>query len=107
MLEKEEQCEILKSVCGVIVEEFTGISTFETIQDERSVNEQDRVLAYAKEVMTLGLFHTELVDAVCEGNGLRVLRWWKFMLLIFKGTGRKNYSIEAFILLARHQYLLS
>ena len=29
------------------------------------------------------------------------------MLLIFKSTGRKNYAIEAFIILAQYQYLLS
>ena len=57
--------------------------------------------------MSFGLLYKELVDAVREGDGLRVLRWWRFMLLIFKSTGRKNYCIEAFILLAQYQYLLN
>ena len=29
------------------------------------------------------------------------------MMLIFKSNGRANYSIEAFILLAQHKFLLS
>ena len=79
---------------------------FETSPDRGdNKGNQDQVLAYAKEVMSFGLLYTEL-DAVREGDGLCVLRWW-FMLLIFKATSRKNYSIEAFILLAQYQYLLS
>jgi L1 cell adhesion molecule like protein len=56
--------------------------------------------------MPFGLLYAELVDAVREGDGLRVLRWWRFVLLNFKATSRRNYSIEAFILLAQYQYLL-
>ena len=74
---------------------------------EKQDNQRDKVLAYAKELLSFGLLYKELVDAVREGDGARVLRWWRFMLLIFKATGRKNYSIEAFILLAQYQYLLS
>ena len=109
MLDREERYEILLSVCGAIVEDFTDIRTFETDQEESGGrrNSQDKVLAYAKEVMSFGLLYMELVDAVREGDGLRILRWWRFMLLIFKATGRKNYCIEAFILLAQYQYLLS
>ena len=107
ILESEERYKILLSVCSAIVDDFTDIRTFEVAQEESKAKEHDRVLAYAKEVMTLGLLYTELVDAVHEGDGLRVLRWWRFMLLIFKSTGRKNYSIEAFIILAQYQYLLS
>ena len=69
--------------------------------------QEDKVLAYAKELLSFGLLYNELVDAVREGDGVRVLRWWRFMLLIFKATGRKNYCTEAFILLAQYQYLLS
>ena len=47
------------------------------------------------------------MDVVRQGDGLRVLRWWKFMLLIFKATDRKNYSIEAFVIQAQYNYLLS
>lgn len=107
MLEKEERYAILLSVCGRIVDEFTDIRTFETSPDQGDKGKQDQILAYAKEVMSFGLLYTELVDAVREGDGLRVLRWWRFMLLIFKATSRKNYSIEAFIILAQYQYLLS
>ena len=48
----------------------------------------------------------ELIDGVKEGDGERVLRWWKYGMLLFKITGHKNYSIEALTLLAQHQWFL-
>lgn len=114
MLDKEERKEILLSVCGAIVEEYTDISTFKPTQntsnnedDSNNRKSEDRVLSYAKEVLSFGLFYKEIVDAVREGDGVRVLCWWRFMMLIFKSNGRTNYSIEAFILLAQHKFLLS
>lgn len=75
-----------------------------TCTKQKHDKQEDKVLAYAKELLSFGLLYKELVDAVREGDGVRVLR---FMLLIFKATGRKNYCTEAFILLAQYQYLLS
>ena len=116
MLDKEERKEILLSVCDSIIEEFTDISTLKPTHDINADNEpddstsqkgEDKVLAYAREVLSFGLLYKEIVDAVREGDGLRVLSWWRLMMLIFKSTGRINYSIEAFILLAQHKFLLS
>ena len=85
MLEKEERYAVLLSVCGSIVDEFTDIiRTFETSPEQGEKGKQHQILAYAKEVMSFVLLYTELVDAVREGDGLRVLRWWRFMLLILK-----------------------
>lgn len=134
MLSQDERRKILTSVCEAIVDEFVDISTID-LTDTNAVNQQvqveqvdedevscdthnihgrqkndkqeDKVLAYAKELLSFGLLYKELVDAVREGDGARVLRWWRFMLLIYKATGRKNYCIEAFIMLAQYQYLLS
>ena len=42
----------------------------------------DRV--YVKEVVSLGLLYKEFEDAIlCEGDGQRVFRWWKYLLLVF------------------------
>ena len=58
-------------------------------------------------LMSVGMVYLEYSDAIKEGDGLRVLRCWRYMLLIFKATGRTNYSIEAFILLAQYHFLFS
>ncbi len=36
----------------------------------------------------------------------RVLRVWKFLLLLFKASGNRNYAIEAITLLAHHHAIL-
>ena len=49
----------------------------------------------------------EFRDAIREGDGLRILRCWRFFLPIFKATNRTNYSIEAFTLLSQYHFLFS
>ena len=64
-------------------------------------------MEYAKEVFSLGMLYMEFHDAIKEGDGLRVLRCWKYLLLIFKASQRKNYSIEAFNFLCQYFFYLS
>ncbi len=58
----------------------------------------DGVLSYAEEVLTLSLLWAEFQDAIQEGDGMRV-----FLLLVFKASHRKNYSIEALTLLVQYE----
>ena len=94
MHDKEERREILCSVASVIVDSYVDLST--TFQVKKPP-EQDKVYAYACEILSLGLLFTELQDAVREG----VLRCRRYLLLIFRASSRTNYSI------AQHQFLLS
>ena len=57
--------------------------------------------------MSLGLFYLSFKDAIKEGNGLQVLRCWKYFIPIFKASGRTNYSIEAFLTLYQYYFMLS
>lgn len=82
------------------------MSTFE-INQHQNEKGQDCVLAYAKELLTLGLLLLEYNDAVREGDGFRILRCWRFLLLVFKATGRRKYSIQAATLLFQYEYLFS
>ena len=66
----------------------------------------DHVQEYASEVLSLGLMLMEFKDAVKEGDGLRILRCWRYILLFFKVARRSNYSIEAFNLLAQYTFLM-
>ena len=54
---------------------------------------------YAADLISLVLIWHDYHDAIREGDGDRVLRYWKFLLLIFKAMNRQNYSKEAVILL--------
>lgn len=57
--------------------------------DRSFSNEPDRVSAYACELLSYYLIYIELEDAICEGDGDRVLCCWKFL---FWDVGhRTNY----------------
>ena len=49
----------------------------------------------------------ELADGIREGDWQRILRCWHFFLPLFKANNRTNYSIEAFTLLAQHDFIYS
>lgn len=66
--------------------------------------EDDGVLAYAKEVLSLALLWAEFEDAIKEGDSLRVIKCWKFFLPIFKVTNHKNYAIRALNLLIQYNF---
>lgn len=36
-----------------------------------------------------------------EGDGDRIIRYWRFLLPVFKLSDRRNYALEAFKLLAQ------
>ena len=67
----------------------------------------DGVQEFAKKFLSLALLYEEFEDAIREGDGLHVLRCWKFMLLVFKAGNRTNYAIEMLFLLAQYHLFLS
>lgn len=76
-----------------------------TLDSSSEQDSSDQVQMYAKEVLSLGLLLEEFLDVIREGDGLRILRCWKFLFLIFKCANRKNYALEAFYLLAQNALL--
>ena len=66
----------------------------------------DCVHEYAKEALILGMIFLEFKDGIREGDGSRVLRCWKYFLLLFRGSGHTNYSLEALSLLTQYYYTL-
>ena len=75
--------------------------------ESKSSQSEDGILAYAQEILSLSLLWAEFQDAIREGDGLRVVRCWRFLLLVFKAAQRKNYSCEAVTLLVQYHALLS
>ena len=60
----------------------------------------DGILNYSSVVLNDGLLLLELRDAIREGDSVRVIRCWKFMLLYWRHAGHTKYCLEAFQLLA-------
>lgn len=67
----------------------------------------DEVYLYATELLTMALLWHGFHDSIREGDGERILRYWKFMLIIFKATNHRNYAKEAVVLLYQYYYLFS
>lgn len=98
---------ILQFYCRAIVDAFTNLQLNTNTSDSHTVlSYDDKVLGYAIEILTLGLFYVEYTDAIKKGDGQRVHHCWKFMLPLFRVSGRKNYTIEAFTMLFSHAFLL-
>lgn len=60
----------------------------------------DGVLDYASALLNDGLLLLEFRDTIREGDGPRILRCWKVLLMYFQYAKHKNYQKEAFHLLA-------
>lgn len=82
---------------GRIVDKFVNVCT----DHDEARESQDGVYRYAVQVLSLGLLHAEFVDAIREGDGLRVIQCWKYLLPLFKSSNRRNYALEALNLLAQ------
>ena len=68
---------------------------------------EDGVYGYVVEFLTLALLWHGFHDAIREGDGERILRYWKFLFVIFTSTNKRNYAKEAVIFLLQYYYLLS
>ena len=85
----------------------SDVATNEADGVASSRKDEDHILNYGRDVLTCGLLLKEFNDAIHEGDGTRIFRCWKYFLLIYRATQRKNYAIEAFTLLAQYHYLFS
>lgn len=102
-LDSEKRRNILLLAADSVLEQYVDL----TYGDECRLEVEDGVQAYASDVLSLGLLYMEFCDAIREGDGDRIIRCWRFLLLIFKASNRTNYSIEAFTLLVQEMFLFS
>ena len=68
---------------------------------------EDGVHRYGIELLSLSLIWHGFHDSIREGDGERILRYWKFLLVIFKSSNKRNYAKEAVNLLLQYYYLFS
>ncbi len=98
-LEKET---VLHEYARQVVDKYVNLE----LLDSPSSASTDGILDYAKEVLSLALVYAEYNDAIREADGDRLIRSWKFLLLLFKASNRSNYSLDALNLLAQYYILL-
>ncbi len=78
-----------------------------TTKTNSNDDDDDKVLQYSQLLLSNGILYLEFCDGIREGDGTRVFRCWRYMLLFFKYTGRTNYSIEVLTMLVQCHFLLS
>ncbi len=67
----------------------------------------DDVYNYQCNLLDQGLLYMNFVDAIAEGDGDRIIRCWKYLLLHFYAENKTKYAIEAQYLLLQQYCLLS
>lgn len=95
--------EVLQDISSHVVDTHVDLSTTFKHPDAAS---KGTAYDYACEALSLGLLIMDFKDAIREGDGERVLSLWKYFLLIFKASGRKNYAMEGLTLLSQYNMLL-
>ncbi len=93
----------IASLAKLVIHSFVQLYT----PTQKLTESTDGVHAYVKEVLTLGLIWYGFYDAIKKGDGNRVLRYWKFLLVIFKATTHRNYAKECVTMLYHYNYVLS
>ena len=66
-LTKQERQELLHKCTHEVVKKYQDLSLAFGIKNDE---DDDHILQYSYEVLTLGLFYFGLCDSVCEGDGL-------------------------------------
>lgn len=94
----------VKELAKVIVSNYVLLPVLDAKKVPRSV---DKVYLYACETLTLGLLWLGFYDAIKEGDGNRIMRYWRFLLVIFKSTRHPNYAKETVNLLLHFFYFFS
>ena len=92
------------STADKIVTRFVKISlSARSIHNHTLAN--DSVYNYATDLLIMSLVWHGFHDAIREGDGNRILLYWKVLLPIFQQEGHYKYAKEAFLLIVHSQFL--
>ena len=70
---------------------------------------KDDVRNYQLALLEYGMLYLNFCDAISEGDGLRILRCWKFFLMFLKADGARSrkYAVEGLHLISQYYAILS
>ena len=90
-------------------EKTHGLHKFLDEIEKSNSSNQDDMYNYQCSLLEYGCIVLNFYDAISEGDGLRVVRCWKFMLPYLKhdGTSSRKYALEALYLLLQVYAILS
>ena len=99
----EERKSLLDTITRDIVKSFL-CADYNT---SHTASSEDMAYQYSSQLLTIGCMYLEFRDAIKEGDGIRVLRCYRYLLPMFISSGRTNYAIETLNFLMQYDYLLS
>ena len=102
---KYVSCSSVSDLASRIVVNFVHLSPPPASSPSEPV--VDGVQFYATELLSLGLIWHCFHDAIREGDGDRIIRYWKLLLIIYKASDKRNYGKEAVILLLQYHCTFS
>ena len=89
-------------IAKVLVKQFVKINLQE---QETSTGPGDSVYAYATDLLSTCLLWHGFHDAIREGDGERIMTYWKFMMVVFRKEKHYNYSNEGLKLMVQSRIL--
>jgi L1 cell adhesion molecule like protein len=103
-LPRARKWEVLSASIRPLLEKYvvTSLSCPHHSQHFDPDTSDDGIYEYACCVLSLALFMFEFKDAIKEGDGERVHRVWKYLLLLYRESGRTKYALEALNLHFQH-----
>ena len=91
--------------CITVAEQIVSCFVKIIPSDETPLCSKDSKFNYATDLLTMCLLWHGFHDAVKEGDGDRIVLYWKLLLPVFKQQGHHNYAKEAFTFLAKTLFL--
>lgn len=101
----EERKPLLDEITRDIVKSF--LFTDYNASTSHTTSSEDMMYQYSTQLLTIGCMYLEFRDAIKEGDGIRVLRCYRYLLPMFISSGRTNYAMESLNFLMQYDYLLS
>ncbi|XP_071172881.1 uncharacterized protein [Mytilus edulis] len=94
-------------LCGQIVDKHflndieSSIDNLESGEDTNELHQQDDyVYSYATNFCKLGMLRKISILATRYGDGIRILRHWKYATLLYHQAHKTKYRLEGFLLMA-------
>lgn len=94
-----ERKSLLERLSNMVVEKF--INNF---FNSSIYSSGDGVHDYTKHLISIGCIYLLFKDAIKEGDGNRVLQYYRYLLPVFINAGRRNYANESLNLLCQYHF---
>ena len=100
-LMEKKQYDTVQDLARATLRKFTNFDP------DKKNSQNDKIHLYGTELLTVAIIWHSFDDSILEADGDRVLLCWKFLLVIFRAKGHRNYCKEAVTLLVQYHFLLS